>query len=250
MRFEDWNMNRMVYVVGNEQEQHFQFLFSIFSALGYPFAEKCFHMSYGMISLPDGKMKSREGNVVDADNLATDMHDAAKQVLMSRYPDLQGEALEDRAEMIAMAAIKFFILKYDAKKDFVFDRNQSLSFEGESGPYMQYTVARCTSILEKQAATNTDGNFELLVEPEERILLVLLQDFPQIIQRAANSYQPYLVARYLLELARSFNSYYQQHKVITDDIALTQARCALLAGIRQVLENGLRLLGIETMQQM
>jgi arginyl-tRNA synthetase len=149
IRYEDRKMNHMVYVVGNEQESHFKFLFAIFKALGYPFADKCFHMSYGMISLPDGKMKSREGNVVDADDLADSMHAQSYETLKERHTDLSENALHTRAEQIAMAAIKFFILKYDAKKDFVFDREESLRFDGESGPYIQYTVARCNSILEK-----------------------------------------------------------------------------------------------------
>lgn len=149
LRYEDWNMDRMVYVVGSEQEMHFKFLFAIFKALGYTFADKCYHMSYGMISLPDGKMKSREGNTVDADTLADDMHKQSYTLLHERYTDLREDELHTKAEQVAMAAIKFFILLYDSKKDFVFDREASLRFDGESGPYLQYTYARIESIKHK-----------------------------------------------------------------------------------------------------
>lgn len=149
LRYEDFQMDRMIYVVGNEQEHHFQVLFALLTLLGHSFAEKCYHLSYGMVSLPDGKMKSREGNVVDADTMADEMHTKAKELLQQRYPELSEQELRDRAEQIALAAIKFFILKYDAKKDFVFDRELSLRFDGESGPYVQYTYARAWSLLEK-----------------------------------------------------------------------------------------------------
>jgi len=149
IRYEEFHMDRMVYIVGNEQEHHFQVLFALLNMLGHSFAQKCYHLSYGMVSLPDGKMKSREGNVVDADTLADEMHTKSQELLIQRYPDLSPEELHQRAEQIAMAAIKFFVLKYDAKKDFIFDREQSLRFDGESGPYVQYTHARCCSILEK-----------------------------------------------------------------------------------------------------
>lgn len=149
VRYEDWHMDRMIYVVGNEQEDHFKFLFRILQCLGYGFAEKCFHLSYGMISLPDGKMKSRQGNTVDADSLADQMHAYASTMIEERYPELSSVEKEKRAEAIAMAAIKFFVLKYDASKDFVFDREHSLSFEGETGPYIQYASARCATLLQK-----------------------------------------------------------------------------------------------------
>lgn len=129
IRYDDWQMDEMIYVVANEQNHHFQVLFEIFQALDYPFAERCYHLGYGMISLPDGKMKSREGNVIDADMLADEMQRRAVVMLEERYPDLDQSELSRRAEQIGMGAIKFFVLKYDALKDFVFDIQQSLSFE-------------------------------------------------------------------------------------------------------------------------
>lgn len=245
-------MDRMVYVVGNEQEHHFQVLFALLKLLGHNFADKCYHLSYGMVSLPDGKMKSREGNVVDADNLADEMHAKAHELLVQRYPDLPDTELHTKAEQIAMAAIKFFILKYDAKKDFIFDREQSLRFDGESGPYVQYTHARCCSILEKvdSKVPLHDITFTHLVEEEERILLVHLAQFAALIQDAAMHYEPAILTRYLQELAQLFNGYYQKHAIIVDDLSLRQERVALVAGVKQILANGLEILGIAAPQRM
>lgn len=254
LRYDDRNMDRMIYVVGNEQADHFKFLFSILKAMHLPFAEKCHHLSYGYVSLPDGRMKSREGNVVDADNLIDEMHDQSYTILQERYPDLTDQELHDRAETIAMAAIKFFILKYDATKDFVFDRDNSLRFDGETWPYIQYTYARCAGILEKASnpdQTKTDADYSLLTTDQDRLLLVQLNAFSDTITNAADRYQPYLVARYSLELAQLFNSYYQANTIIDDDNpALTTARLWLVTAVKQVLKNALAILGITVLEQM
>lgn len=246
LRRVDRHMERMVYVVGNEQEYHFKALFAILRSFGFSFADNCFHLGYGMIYLPDGKMKSREGNVVDADNLADDMHAAAVTILRERTQDSLDDAeLHRRAEAIAMAAIKFFVLKYDALKDFVFDPATSLSFDGETGPYIQYTYARCCSILEKAtrtAFTPETVTTTLLTTQEERLLLLHLLDFPNQIQEAAERYQPYLIARYVLDLAHLFNTYYQQHTILQDDKPLETARLHLVASVKTVLGIGLQLL--------
>jgi arginyl-tRNA synthetase len=141
-------------------------------------------------------------------------------------------------------------LLYDPKKDFVFDRDASLRFDGESGPYIQYTHARCASILTKLDIVGEHIEYSLLAAEEERVLLVLLSEFPQIVARAATQYQSYLVARYVLDLSKLFNTRYQKHKVITDDVSLSCARGALVAGVKQVLRNGLYLLGIDAPQKM
>lgn len=261
IRYTDWQMDRMVYVVGNEQADHFKFLFKIFERLGYEFWSKCHHLSYGMISLPDGKMKSREGNVVDADNLADEMQQISLDQLNTRYPDEDNTQL---AEHIAMWAIKFFVLKYDAKKDFVFDRDESLSFDGESGPYLQYTHARCCSIKLKAGLWWANPpqspfikgeadkiDYSRLDQDNERLLCLHLSEFGDVVAKAADEYKPSLVARYVLELARMFNTYYQSTKVlIEDDLPLTQARLALVASVQQVLHNGLQLLWIEAPEKM
>jgi len=254
----DYHMDRMVYIVGNEQEIYFRTLFSVIKALNYPFADQCHHLSYGMIALPDGKMKSRTGNVIDADDLAQDMHTQAASVLRERYPDLPDAERKQKSEAIAMAGIKFFMLKYEVAKDFVFDPVQSLSFDGETGPYMLYSYARCAQIVAKasensnvilsetkdlsnhkdsSAMPQNDKNFDvsLLQEDGERKLLLHLATFTDIVQKAAQEYKPNLIARYVLDLTQLFNRYYQQTHIIVEDTALQNVRVALVASVQQVL---------------
>lgn len=261
LRYEDRKMNRMIYVVWNEQEHHFSFLFKIFDALWLPFADKCHHLSYGMVSLPDGKMKSREWTVVDADPLADETHQASFDLLKERYPDLGDNELHQRAEKIAMSAIKFFFLKYDASKDFVYNKENSLRFDWETWPYIQYTYARCCSILKKATDNGIDytndndtvywGKYSLLISPEARHLLLLLNDFPFVIDDASLRYQPYLIARFLLDLWHAFNVYYQKHTIVDiDNHQLSSARCALVDATREVIGIGLNLLWIETLEEM
>ncbi len=273
LRYEEYKMDRMVYVVANEQEYHFQVLFEVFNRLWFSFAPKCYHMSYGMISLPDGKMKSRTWNVVDADNLADDMHESAWEVLRERYADMEEKELRHRAEAIAMAAIKFFILKYEASKNFVFDKQTSLSFEWETWPYVQYTYARCMSMLKKSwVQGGGDPNFKnissagsavgVVVDTENTItaedigawwreILVVLSKFPDVIQQAAERYQPYLVVRYLLDIAHLFNAYYQQVMILQAEQEHQKTlRLRLVSAVAHVLHQGLTLLGVETLDQM
>jgi len=194
-------------------------------------------------------MKSREGNTVDADSLADLMHGEAKKLLVERYPDLDEKEIIFRAEAIAMAAIKLFILKYDATKDFIFDRESSLSFEGETGPYLQYTLARVMKVLSK-ASTKPMTSFVHLTTTTEKDLLVQLADFPETVQRAAEQYQPALVARYLMELARLLNTYYHHEKILVEENDLQQERLALVSAVKEILTTGLKLLGIEALEEM
>ncbi len=253
IRYDDRTMDRMIYVVWNEQEDHFKFLFSIFKVLGLPFADKCHHLSYGMVALPDGKMKSREWTVVDADDIAQETHQQSYDMLKERYPNLSIEELHARAEKIAMWAIKFFFLKYDAVKNFVYDKDSSLRFDWETWPYIQYTYARCCSILEKAKSYNllNEVAYDLLKEDEERLLLIHLNEFWDAIQEAANRYQPYLVARYTLELAHLFNSFYQKHTVVDlDNPELSRVRVSLVQATQTVLKSGLELLWIDVLDKM
>lgn len=245
----DYHMDRMVYIVGNEQEEYFRTLFAVIKALNYPFADQCHHLSYGMIALPDGKMKSRTGNVIDADDLAHDMHSQAATVLRERYPDLPDTERQQKSEAIAMAGIKFFMLKYEVAKDFVFDPVQSLSFDGETGPYMLYSYARCAQILAK-AGWVPSFDVSVLTEEWERKLLLHLATFTDVVNKAAQEYKPNLIARYVLELTQLFNRYYQQTHIIVEDAALQNARVALVASVQQVLGNALHLLGIELVERM
>lgn len=249
-REKDYHMDRMVYIVGNEQADYFKTLFLVLEALGYSFATWSYHLSYGMIALPDGKMKSRTGNVVDADTLADDMHKQSADLLRERYTELSDEDITAKAETIALAAIKFFMLKYDVVKDFVFDPAQSLSFDGETWPYMLYTYARCTQIIAKASVSIDNFDEALLQEEWERKLLLHLANFADIISKAAQDYKPDLVARYILDLTQLFNRYYQQTHIIVEDTSLQAARVALVMSVQQVLENALNLLGIETVEKM
>lgn len=251
IRYEDWHMDKMIYIVANEQNHHFKVLFRIFEKLGYPFAKNCYHLGYGMIYLPEGKMKSREGNVVDADNLADDMNEAAKKEINERYPALSQEEAVSRAEAIGMAAIKFYILSYDPMKDFVFNPKESISFEGETGPYVQYTHARACSILKKyMQEPSPDVDYLKLGTDEEKSVLKLIEEFPDSVEKAGKEYKPSLITRNLLDLSQAFNEYYHKHKIIQEDKELEKARILLVFAVKQVLETGLSLLGIEAPEVM
>lgn len=252
LRYEDFSMDRMIYVVGNEQEHHFKFLFEIFKTLGYSFADKCHHLSYGMVELPDGKMKSREWTVVDADTMVEEMISLSQTVLKERYPLLDQKELDRRSEVIAMGAIKYFILKYDANKNFVFDKNTSLRFDGETGPYLQYTYARCSWLSRKgQQIDSAPTDRSILSSQKAKLLLLHLGEFPATVQQSAEKYQPYLIARYLLDLAQLFNSFYQSERVVDEENLIgTATRLVLVWAVQQVMGNGLKLLGIETLEEM
>ncbi|MBN2422889.1 arginine--tRNA ligase [Candidatus Woesearchaeota archaeon] len=250
LRYQDYKMDKMIYIVGNEQIYHFKVLFKIFELLNYHFAKDCYHLAYGMIYLPEGKMKSREGTVVDADNLADEMHEIAKKEIKARYRKLMGKELEERSENIAMGAIKFYILKYDPMKDFTYNPEESISFEGETGPYLQYTHARINSILEKHEEQITNKiDFSLLKE-EEQALVKYLSGFSQIIEKSAKEYKPSLLCRYLLDLAQSFNNYYHRYKVIQENKEIEKARILLIYCVKTVLKTGLNILGIEAVERM
>jgi arginyl-tRNA synthetase len=236
-RYDDFQMNRMIYIVGNEQEYHFKVLFALFAILGYDFADKCHHLSYGMIELPEGKMKSREGNVVDADTLADDLHQHAYDTVSERYPDLAEEEKHAKAESISMAAIKFYMLLQDAKNNFVFDPQASISFDGETGPYIQYTHARCCSLLEK--ATNYElpkADYASIEDLASKNLLLHLASRPETVQRSVDEYAPHHVARYALDLSKLFNKFYQSQQVVDEaDLASTADRIALVRSAKYVL---------------
>ncbi|MCF7867020.1 arginine--tRNA ligase [Candidatus Woesearchaeota archaeon] len=249
-RFEDYNMDRIVYIVGSEQIHHFKVLFEILKMLNFPFADKCHHLAYGMVYLPDGKMKSREGTIVDADNFKSDMVKMAKLEVKERYPDLNDDELNTRADMIASAAVNFFILKYDAHKDFVYDPKQSLSFTGDSGPYIQYTHARICSIQRKANLNPENINYSLLELDSERNLINKLEDFKDIILKSAENYRPSLIANYLLELSQLFNNYYHETQIIIEEKELMNARLFLINKIKYVLNNGLSLLNIKAPEEM
>jgi arginyl-tRNA synthetase len=249
LKYEDFKQDISVYVVGSEQNLHFRQLFKILELLSIK-AGQCHHLSYGMIYLPEGRMKSREGKVVDADNLVADIIGLAKEELRKRHV-LSEEELNKRAEQIGKGAINFFILKYDTPKDFVFNPKESIALEGETGPYVQYTHARICSIFKKyNEKLPASADFGLLKEKEEQQLVGMLSKFPEAAKEAAESYKPMIVARYLLDLCQLFNNYYHQFQVLNAAADLRDSRLMLLQAVKQVISKGLWLLSIEAPEEM
>jgi arginyl-tRNA synthetase len=251
-RYEDYNFDEMIYVVGNEQEYHFKVLFEIFKILGWSFGDKCHHFSYGMIELPEGKMKSREGTVVDTDDLIEEVTNIAKEEVKNRYNDIKEDEINKRAETIAKAGIKFFFLKFDPVRNFIFNPKESISFEGETGPYVQYSYARICSIfkkLEKEIDIKKADLSLLNTEPDKRILK-LLANYPSILEASAKNYKPSTLCHYLIDLASCFNGYYRDNPILKADENTMIARLALCECVKIVIRSGLDILGINVLEQM
>ena len=241
-KIEDYNLDASIYVVGSEQELHFKQLFRILEILGYKQAKKCYHLSYGMVNLPDGKMKSREGTVVDADDLIADVKSMAEEEIRKRDDSLPQKELETRAKDIAMAGLKFYLLKHDPSKDMTYDPKESISFDGETGPYVQYTAVRINSIMEKsESGLKRDVDISRLEAPEHDLVSKLAQ-YQDVLDSATEKMRPNLIANYLIELSQEFNSYYHNTKIV--GTGMERERIYLINAVRIVLESGMSLLGI------
>ncbi len=249
-RFEEFKFSKMIYVVGNEQKYHFEVLFNIFKKLQYNFAKDCYHYAYGMINLPSGKMKSREGTVVDADTIVKDMVRLTREEIRKRHPDIKEKELLERSKKIAMSAIIFHILKFDPKRDFVFNPEESISFEGETGPYIQYVYARINSIVNKSTVKASEKNISKLIEDQELSLIKKLSEYTELVKKISENYKISLIPRYLLELCQEFNNYYSSTKIIQDNKELESARLYLITSINTVINNALSLLGIAVVDEM
>ncbi len=246
---EDFNYDRSIYVVANEQIQHFKWLFALLDMLG--FKEDNFHLSYGMIDLPSGKMKSREGTVVDADDVIEEVENLAFEEVNKRYPTLIDSEKKKRAKTISLAAIIFYILKYSYAKGFTFKPDESISFEGETGPYIQYCYARIASIISKtKQEIDLNIKWQLLAHEKEQFLTKQLAYFPEIIDTAEKTYNIHLIPQYLLSLCQGFNSFYSACQVLSDDEELEKARLLLIRCVQIVIKIGLDILGINTLNQM
>lgn len=245
----------MIYTVGNEQDYHFKVLFLILKKLGYSWAENLFHLSYGMVDLPSGKMKSREGTVVDADDLIAQMADTARQISeeLGKIDDFSQEEKEELYRTIGLGALKYYILKVDPKKRILFNPEESVDFQGNTGPFIQYTYARIQSILRKAISTSLSHHSLTGIEmhPKEKELLKLIQQYPETIQLAATNYSPALIANYTYELVKEFNSFYQNVPILATDNETEKAfRVKLSKAVGEVIKSAFTMLGIEVPAQM
>jgi arginyl-tRNA synthetase len=244
----------MIYTVGNEQDYHFKVLFLILKKLGYDWAENLFHLSYGMVDLPSGKMKSREGTVVDADDLITEMATTA-ETISEDLGKLDGYSKEEKQELykvIGLGALKYYILKVDPQKRILFNPEESVEFQGNTGPFIQYTYARIQAILRKakELSVGTPINTTSL-HPKEKELLKWIQEYPATIQLAAEKHSPALIANYTYDLVKEFNSFYQQVQILGIDNEDEKAfRVALSHKVAQIIKSAFGLLGIDVPERM
>lgn len=253
-RVADYDIDEMVFTVGNEQDYHFKVLFLILKKLGFEWADHLFHLSYGMVDLPSGKMKSREGNVVDADDLIEEMTSTAKTI-SQELGKLEGYDEKERNElynMIGLGALKYYILKVDPKKRILFDPQESVDFQGNTGPFIQYTYARIQSILRKanQEVTTLDlSNYQF--DLKEKALIKIINQFPDNIQQAAEHYSPALVANYVYDLVKEFNSFYQNVSILgADEAQQIEFRVELARLVGEVIQKSFKVLGIDVPQRM
>lgn len=254
-RFEENKLDDMIYVVGNEQNYHFQVLKLVLKKLGYEWSDNIYHLSYGMVELPEGKMKSREGTVVDADDLIADMVSTARE-MSDELGKLEGCSEEEAANvcrMVGLGALKYFILKVDPKKTMLFDPRESIDFNGNTGPFIQYTHARICSVLRKAAEAGIDysscGEVELLAEEIE--LIKSLAELPAVVAAAGDNFAPSMIAAYAYELAKSFNGYYHDHSILREENEAKRAmRLQLASVVAQVIRKSMSLLGIEVPERM
>ncbi|MBN2042207.1 MAG: arginine--tRNA ligase [Candidatus Aenigmarchaeota archaeon] len=250
LKYDDFHPDRMIWVVASEQNYHFQVLFKIIDILGYEWSKKCYHLNYGMVFLPEGKMKSREGNVVDADDLLENLTKDAVTEIKKRDIIQGADEIKKTARMISLGAIKFYMLRTNPMKDVSFNPKESLSFEGDTGPFIQYSHARIEGILRRLGKTGKNPDFSLLSSPEERDLMRMVCSFPDAVKQAGDKYTPSVITGYLLDVAKSFNRFYEKHNVMKSGDDVKAARTSLIKSVRVVIRNGLDLLGIEAPERM
>ncbi|MCF7946706.1 MAG: arginine--tRNA ligase, partial [Spirochaetia bacterium] len=284
-RHRDWPFQELVYVVGSEQRYHFQVLFYILQKLGFSWADDLHHLSYGMVNLPEGKMKSREGTVVDADDLVEELHRMAKEEIQQKNREHEVGDFEKTSEAVALAALNYYLLQVNPNKDMVFNPKESISFNGNTGPYLQYMGARISNMMKKfkqkldnekvnaegsaaeSSSVHTSSSFVTSVEssgasftedlaallelPEERELIKLLAEYPDTVFQAGKELNPSIITSYLYDLSKSFSRYYHDIPIMKgSDKKLVSARAALSRGILQVLKNAYHLVGIPFLESM
>lgn len=254
-RFEENRLDEMIYVVGNEQNYHFQVLKLILKKLGYAaWSDHIFHLSYGMVELPEGKMKSREGTVVDADDLIDKMVETAREMSaeLGKLDGCTPEEADTVSRTVGLGALKYFILKVDPKKTMLFDPRESIDFNGNTGPFIQYTHARIRSILRKAAEAGIEAEGRVSdLQAEERELVKTLSDYPATVAAAGENFAPSIIGAYAYELAKQFNGYYHDHPILKEENAAVRGfRLRLAAEVARVIRHAMRLLGIEVPERM
>ena len=254
LRFADYPIDKMIYVVGNEQNYHFQVLSILLDRLGFKWGKDLIHFSYGMVELPNGKMKSREGTVVDADDLMDEMIDTARK--MSNEPGRLVGVPDDEKDnvlrIVGLGALKYFILKVDPRKNMLFNPQESIDFNGNTGPFIQYTYARIQSLLRKASEQDNAANIDA-VEPNEKEIALIqkITDFASSVRDAGNSYSPALIANYVYELAKEYNQFYHDYSILREEDAAKRAfRITLSATVGNIIRRGFALLGIEVPERM
>ncbi len=255
-RFTEYQLNEEIYVVGNEQNYHFQVLKLVLKKLGFAWADAIYHLSYGMVELPEGKMKSREGTVVDADDLIEEMVTDAREMSqeLGKLDGLSNEEAESVSRMVGLGALKYFILKVDPKKTMLFDPKESIDFNGNTGPFIQYTHARIKSVLRKAKELGV-AMPEIIpvveLNAKEIELVKLIEDFPAVIKQAGDDFSPAQVANYTFELAKEYNQFYHDYSIMREeDEAKKHLRLMLSEQVAEIIKRSMRLLGIDVPERM
>jgi arginyl-tRNA synthetase len=256
MRYNDYEIDKMIYVVGNEQNYHFQILSVLLDKLGFSWGKDLYHFSYGMVELPSGKMKSREGTVVDADDLVDEMIQVAREMSaeLGKLESLSKEEAEDTFRIIALGALKYFILKVDPRKNMMFNPSESIDFNGNTGPFIQYTYARIKSVLRRSAEKKIviDQNVKInSLSAKEKDLLKRITLFPLAVKEAGENYSPAIIANYCYDLVKEFNQFYHEHSILSEpDKDQRNFRLILSATVAEIVKKGMNLLGIEMPERM
>lgn len=257
MRFKDFPIDKMIYVVGNEQNYHFQVLSLLLDRLGFKWGKELVHFSYGMVELPNGKMKSREGTVVDADELVSTMVDDARKTSdeLGKFKDMTDEEKQDVARIVGLGALKYFILKVDARKNMLFNPAESIDFNGNTGPFIQYTYARIRSILRKAHTENINIpaslNTDAPLNEKETELIQKMNEFGAAVEQAGKDYSPSGIANYCYELTKDFNQFYHDYSILNAENEVEKVtRLVLAQNVAKVIKNGMALLGIEVPERM
>lgn len=251
LRYRDYPIDKMIYVVGNEQNYHFQVLSLLLDKLGFKWGKDLTHFSYGMVELPEGKMKSREGTVVDADDLIQQMVDSARETSADRFADMPEEEAAEVARMVGLGALKYFLLKVDPKKNMLFNPKESIDFNGNTGPFLQYTYARIQSVIRRAGGIDMSATPQTTPNEKESTLIQKVADFPSVVKEAGRTYSPALIANYCYDLAKEYNQFYHDYSILKEeDEAKRTFRLLLSAVVARTLKSGVSLLGMEMPERM